>query len=91
MVIMKNEAELEIESKDRNRLTSDILNAVADIRVPIHAIHSRSMKNGLAMTNMKVEIKNLDHLQQVIDRVNRVKDVTEVRRVVPGKETLKSN
>ncbi|MEL7623769.1 MAG: bifunctional (p)ppGpp synthetase/guanosine-3',5'-bis(diphosphate) 3'-pyrophosphohydrolase [Clostridiales bacterium] len=82
-------AELEIEARDRNRLTSDILNAVADIRVPIHAIHSRGMKNGMAITNMKVEIKNLDHLQYVIDRIARVKDVTEIHRVVPGKESLR--
>jgi GTP pyrophosphokinase len=81
-------AELEIEARDRNRLTSDILNAVADIRVPIHAIHSRGMKNGMAMTNMKVEIKNLDHLQYVVDRIARVKDVTEIHRVTPGQDRL---
>jgi GTP pyrophosphokinase len=79
-------AELEIEARDRNRLTSDILNTVADIRVPIHAIHSRGMKNGMAVTNMKVEIKSLDHLQYVVDRIARVKDVTEIHRVTPGHE-----
>jgi len=79
-------SELVIEARDRNRLTSDILATVADIRVPIHAIHSREVKNGKALTNLKLEIKNMEHLNYVIERISRVKDVTAVHRVVPGKE-----
>ena len=79
-------SELEIQSRDRSRLTNDILATVQDIRVPIHAIHSREAKNGMALTNMKVEIKNLDHLDYVIERIQKIKDVTAVHRVVPGKE-----
>ena len=81
-------AEIQVISRDRNRLTSDILTAVADMKVPIHYIHSRSTQNGLAQTNMKVEIKNLDHLQYMIDKIGRIKDVQEVRRITPGKEKV---
>ena len=77
-------SELEIESRDRNKLTIDIISTVQDIKVPIHEIHSREGKNGIALTNLKVEIKNLDHLQYVMERIARVKDVTAVQRVVPG-------
>ena len=79
-------AEIQVVSRDRNRLTSDILTAVADMKVPIHYIHSRATKNGLAQTNMKVEIKNLDHLQFMIDKISRIKDVQEVRRITPGRD-----
>ncbi|MDR1194607.1 MAG: bifunctional (p)ppGpp synthetase/guanosine-3',5'-bis(diphosphate) 3'-pyrophosphohydrolase [Peptococcaceae bacterium] len=79
-------AELEIAAQDRDRLTSDILTAVADIKVPIHAINSRGIKNGQALTHMKVEIENLEHLRYVMERVSKVKGVTETRRVVPGGE-----
>lgn len=79
-------AEIQVVAKDRNRLTSDILNAVADMKVPIHYIHSRATKNGQAQTNMKVEIKNLDHLQYMMDKISRIKDVQEVRRITPGRE-----
>jgi len=81
-------SELEIESRDRHRLTSDILTAVADIHVPIHSIHSRVVKHGMVLSNLKVEIKNLDHLQYLIERIMKVKDVMAVQRVVPGKEAL---
>jgi len=81
-------SELEIEARDRSRLTTDILTTIADIHVPIYAIHSRGGKNGVAMTNLKVEIKNLDHLEYVMERIARVKDVTAVHRVVPGKESF---
>ena len=79
-------AEIEIISKDRARLTSDILTTLADLKMPIHAIHSRAMKNGLATTNIKLEIKNLDHLNYVLDRIRRIKDISEVYRVTPGKD-----
>ena len=81
-------AEIQVISRDRNRLTSDILTAVADMKVPIHYIHSRPTQNGLAQTNMKVEIKNLDHLQYMIDKIGRIKDVQEVRRITPGKQKV---
>jgi len=81
-------AELAIEARNRNRLTSDILTTVADIRVTMLAIHARALKNGMTMTNMKLEIKSLDHLHFVMDRIGRVKDVTGVQRVTPGKEMI---
>ena len=79
-------SEIEIEARDRNLLTRDIITTVADVRVPIHAINSRAGKNGVSMTNMKVEIKNLEHLDYVMERLARVKDVIAVHRVLPGKE-----
>jgi GTP pyrophosphokinase len=79
-------AEIEIISKDRARLTSDILTTLADLKMPIHAIHSRAMKNGMATTNIKMEIKNIDHLNYIIERIRRIKDINEVYRVTPGRE-----
>jgi GTP pyrophosphokinase len=76
------EVELEIYSKDRARLASDIMTAVADLKVPIHAINARGLKNGMAMSNMKIEIKSLDHLNYIIGRILRVKGVDDVQRVV---------
>jgi GTP pyrophosphokinase len=76
------EVELEIYSKDRPRLASDIMTAVADLKVPIHAINARGLKNGMAMSNMKIEIKSPDHLNYIIGRIMRVKGVDDVQRVV---------
>lgn len=81
-------AELEINSNDRARLTSDILTILADLKVMIHSIHSRAVKTGLALTNIKIEIKNIEQLDFVIDRIQKVRDVTGVYRVLPGKEKI---
>lgn len=78
--------EIEIYSKDRPRLTSDILTALADLKIMIHSIHSRALRNGMALTNVKIETKNVDHLQYVINRIQTISDVTNVYRVVPGQE-----
>ncbi len=81
-------AELEIESRDRRLLISDILAAVHDIRVPMHSISSRGGRSGYALTKLKVEIKNTEHLQYVIEQIQKVKNVVSVRRVTPGRDML---
>jgi GTP pyrophosphokinase len=82
--------ELEIYSKDRARIASDIMTAVSDLKVPIHSINARGLKNGMAMSNMKIEIKSLDHLNYIIARIMRVKGVDDARRVVRGRHAEQS-
>lgn len=81
-------AELEIRSKDRNRLTSDILTTLADMKLLIHAIHSRALRDGSALTNVKVEIRSAEHLSHVMEKLKKIKDVNGVYRVTPGKEKI---
>lgn len=80
--------ELEIRSKDRSRLTSDILTALADMKLLIHAIHSRALRDGSALTNVKVEIRNAEHLTHVMEKIKKIKDINGVYRVTPGKEKI---
>ncbi|MEN6390852.1 MAG: bifunctional (p)ppGpp synthetase/guanosine-3',5'-bis(diphosphate) 3'-pyrophosphohydrolase [Syntrophomonas sp.] len=76
--------ELEVSAFDRPRLTTDVLNEIADARVQINSVYSRATKNNLALMNFKLEINDLGRLQAVIHRIQKVKDVIEVRRVLPG-------
>ena len=64
--------------------TTDVLNEIADARVQINSVYSRATKNNLALMNFKLEINDLGRLQAVIHRIQKVKDVIEVRRVLPG-------
>lgn len=76
--------EIEVSAWDRPRLTTDVMTTIADAHVSILSVFSRQTKNNMASINLKLEIKDLQHLQAVMQRVGKIKDVTEVRRVVPG-------
>ena len=76
--------ELEVKAMDRPRLTTDVMNVIADTRVQINSVFSRVTKNGLALINLKLEVIDMDHLTAVKQRIQKVKDVMEVRRVLPG-------
>ncbi|MGI5920149.1 MAG: RelA/SpoT family protein [Syntrophomonadaceae bacterium] len=81
--------ELEVKAFDRSRLTSDVMDVIADTRIHINSIFSRVSKNSFAIINIKLEIKDISKLQAVMERIQKVKDVLEVRRVLLGKPEVK--
>jgi len=76
--------ELEVRAMDRHHLTTDVMSVIADMRIPILSVFSRATKNDLAIMNLKLEIKDMSHMYAVIQRIQKIKDVFEVRRVLPG-------
>ena len=76
--------ELEIEAFDRDRLTSDVMTVIADMRIPVNSVFSRATKNGQAVMNLKLEILDMAQLSAVKQRVQKVKGIRDIRRVLPG-------
>ncbi|MGE5371769.1 MAG: RelA/SpoT family protein [Solirubrobacterales bacterium] len=76
--------ELEVLALDRSRLTADVMLVLADCHVNVSSVFSRATKNSMAAMNLKLEIKDMDQLQAVMQRIGKVRDVMEVRRVVPS-------
>lgn len=76
--------ELEVKAIDRSHLTMDVMNVVAESRVQINSVFSRATKNDLALINLKLEVMDMGHFNAVKQRIQKVKDVLEVRRVLPG-------
>ncbi len=76
--------EIEVKAIDRPRLTTEVMTLIADARIHITSIFSRTTKNNLAIMNLKVEIMDIGHLSTVMQKIRNVKDVIEVRRVLPG-------
>ena len=73
---------------DRARLTVDIMNVVADTKTNINSVNSYLQKeNKMAHISLKMEIKSLDHLEYIMNKVRRVKDVLEVRRLTYAEES----
>ena len=76
--------EMEINAMDRTRLTTDVMTVIADMKIPVNSIFSRVTKNGLAVMNLKLEIVDMGQLSAAKQRIQKVKGIMEVRRVLPG-------
>ena len=73
-------AGLEIVALDRNELLRDVLAALADIRVPIYTMNARQVENNCAVVSLTIGINNTEHLNRVVARLSKVKDVLKVTR-----------
>ena len=73
-------AGLEIVALDRNELLRDVLSALADIRVPIYTMNARQVENNCAVVSLTIGINNTEHLNRVVARLAKIKDVLKVTR-----------
>lgn len=76
--------ELEILASDRPRLTADVMDIISDVKANLLSVYSRQVRKTSAIINMKLEIRNIDHLSTIMQRISKTKDVLEIKRVVPG-------
>ncbi|MFC4809043.1 RelA/SpoT family protein [Paenibacillus sp. GCM10023250] len=74
--------DIEITGHDRPGLLNEVLQAVSESKTNISAVSGRSDKNKLAMIHMTVMIRNIEHLQSVVERIKRVKDIYSVQRIM---------
>lgn len=79
------QAEIEVIAYDRDHLTMDIMSAISDTKTTINAVYGRSTKDGMAVVNIKMEVKSNSHFDFICNKIRRIKDVVEVRRVIHSK------
>ncbi len=72
---------LEISAMDRNGLFTDVSALLGDMRIPIYAINARQTTDGRATMTVTIGITNIEHLNSVIQRLRKVKDVIGVNRI----------
>lgn len=73
-------AGLEIVALDRNDLLRDVLAALSDIRVPLYTVNARQVENNCAVVTLTIGINNTEHLNRVVARLSKIKDVLKVTR-----------
>ena len=66
---------------DRKGILAGITNAITDCEANILSASISSQKGDQGVNLFEIEVKDLDHLTQVINAVKRVKDVFKVERV----------
>ncbi|WP_442603516.1 RelA/SpoT family protein [Paenibacillus sp. KN14-4R] len=74
--------EIEITGHDRRGLLNEVLKVVSESKTMISAVSGRSDKNRMAQIHMTILIKNIDHLQSVVEKIKRVQDVYSVQRIM---------
>ncbi|OIJ21968.1 (p)ppGpp synthetase [Anaerobacillus alkalidiazotrophicus] len=74
--------DIEISGYDRRGLLNEVLQAVTETRTNMNAVSGKSDKNKMATILMTISIHNVDHLQKVVDRIKRIRDIYSVRRIM---------
>ena len=72
---------LRINAIDRQGILIDVMNAVNNMRVPIHSVNARELKNGNCTIIMALSAESVEHLKSIILRVEKVSGVFGVERI----------
>ena len=80
---------IEITAMDRPNLLAEVMHAVSESKVNITAVNGRTTRDKIFIVNMTFVVRDLEHLEHIINKIKRVKDVFSVRRYAgassPGK------
>jgi GTP pyrophosphokinase len=76
--------DIQIHGIDKPRLVTEIMNTVLDTRTHILAINARVGKDNSANIQLRVEIRNLEQLKMVMQKIRKIKEVTDVQRIHSG-------
>ncbi|MGZ4030755.1 MAG: RelA/SpoT family protein [Tumebacillaceae bacterium] len=74
--------EIEITGLDRRGLISEVMMAVGETKTDITAVTGRADKRKMATIMLSINIRNVDHLHTVVERIKRIKDIYTVRRIM---------
>ena len=71
---------LEVIAHDRNSLLADVSVTLANMRVPIHEVNARELKNGNAAITVTVGTQGKEHLATIIQKLSKIRSVISVER-----------
>ncbi|MNK33243.1 GTP pyrophosphokinase [compost metagenome] len=74
--------DIEITGHSRRGLLNEVLQAVSESKTNISAVSGRSDKNKMDLIHMTILIRNTEHLQSVVDKIKRIKDIYTVHRIM---------
>ncbi len=69
-----------ITATDRNSLLMDITAVTSDLRIPIRGLNARTGKNGLAIVELTIEVKDAESLNTAIKKLKNIEGTLSVVR-----------
>ena len=72
--------DIEIYANDRAGLLADIIAVLGNSKCKIMAVNSKATKEKIAMTELTIEVENIEQLNGVLKALRKVDSVYEVKR-----------
>ena len=69
-----------IYSNDRDHLLADIINTVSNLKASLMNVSSKVTKERIVITELTVNVEDIDRLNEIIKALRKVDSVYEVRR-----------
>ena len=66
---------------NRDGIVVDVMNAVNNMRVPVHSISARELKGGNCIVTVTISAESVEHLKSIIERINKIKGAFNVERI----------
>ncbi len=74
-------AYLRVVTKDKPGLLANVSSVIASTKTNISGANVRTRRDGKAIIDIKISVKDLEHLQKIIKLISSIKDVEQVMRV----------
>ncbi len=78
---MVHSVDIEVEADDRAQLLQDIMAVFAELKTTVNSVTARVRKDGMAVTSLTVQIRDLDHLHKLLTKLEALRNVRRVYRV----------
>jgi GTP diphosphokinase / guanosine-3',5'-bis(diphosphate) 3'-diphosphatase len=78
---MTHAVDIEVEAEDRSQLLQDIMAVFAELKTTVSSVTARVRKDGIAVTSLTVQIRDLDHLHKILTKLEGLRKVRRVYRV----------
>lgn len=72
---------LQVSAIDREGVLLDVMNAVYNMRVPVHTVNARQTKGGNCAVTISISAENVEHLHSIISRLEKLQGVFNVERI----------
>ncbi len=72
---------LEIVCNDRTGFLADVTRELSNMRIFIHMLNSRELKDNQAMVTVSIEINNMEHLRSVMAHLAQINGIVSITRV----------
>ncbi len=66
---------------DREGILIEVMNALNNMRVPIHSISARQTKDGNCLIIMTISAESVEHLRSIISRIEKIPNIFNVERI----------
>ena len=75
---------IRVKAYDRDGLIKDVTTIIADENINMTKVHVDVNKNNMAVFDLIIEVRDINQLSKVLDRLERLSNVFSAQRVRPG-------